>query len=108
MMETDRKGSDHGADVNARDQNGLTPLCDAARRGHVEFTQMLLEHGTVINARDNDGRFSLHTAVYEGNIQVAGLLLEHSADVNARAAPRQIGRDPFPVHDKTGDFRTTF
>ena len=38
-------------------------------------------------------------------IQVVRLLLERSADVNALDKKRQ---DPFPVHDATGDLRTTF
>jgi ankyrin repeat protein len=60
----------------------LTPLFDAARKGHVEFTQMLLEHGAVIDAWDNHGGTSLHVAVGTGKIQVARLLLKNGADVN--------------------------
>jgi 26S proteasome non-ATPase regulatory subunit 10 len=63
---------------------GLTPLFDAASRGHVEIAQMLLERGAVIDARDDDGETSLHMAVEAGRIQVAQLLLKHGADVNAR------------------------
>ena len=36
---------DHGADANARNLGGRTPLFDAACRGRVEFSQMLLERG---------------------------------------------------------------
>jgi ankyrin repeat protein len=68
-----------------------TPLSGAARQGHVEFAQMLLERGAVIDGRDNRGRTSLHTAVFEGNTEVARLLLEHSADVNAR---NKLGKTP--------------
>ena len=56
---------------------------DAAREGHVEFAQMLLEHGAAIDARDSRGRTSLHKAVEVSKIQVARLLLERGADVNA-------------------------
>jgi ankyrin repeat protein len=68
-----------------------TPLSGAARQGHVEFAQMLLERGAVIDGRDNRGRTSLHTAVFEGNIEVVRFLLEHSVDVNAR---NRLGKNP--------------
>ena len=44
----------HGADVNARDHNGYSPLHDAAARGDVEMIRYLVEHGadvTVVSRR---------------------------------------------------------
>ena len=44
----------HGADVNARDHNGYSPLHHAATRGDVEMIRYLVEHGadvTVVSRR---------------------------------------------------------
>ena len=44
----------HGADVNALDHNGYSPLHDAAARGDVEMIRYLVEHGadvTVVSRR---------------------------------------------------------
>ena len=47
---------DHGADVNARDNDGQTPLffCKS-----VETAKILIAHGTDANARDNAGQSSI-------------------------------------------------
>jgi ankyrin repeat protein len=37
---------DHGADINARDHLGQTPLFKAVLKGHVEFARMLLINKT--------------------------------------------------------------
>jgi ankyrin repeat protein len=78
----------HGADVNARDNDGWTHLhwaasaaSDTGTRKRVEF---LLAHGADVNARDNAGSTPLHDAADWGNKEVAELLLAHGADVNAR------------------------
>src|SRR5438128_11011961 len=44
-----------GADVNARQQAGNTPLHETAHAGLVEITRLLLECGADPTARDDDG-----------------------------------------------------
>jgi len=73
-----------GANVNARDKNGLTPLHRAADQGRTDIARILLEHGTDVNARDKNGLTPLHRAAFWEDAEVARLLLEHGADVNAR------------------------
>jgi len=41
---------EHGADVNAQDDNKSTPLHLASSGGHVELAQVLIEHGANVNA----------------------------------------------------------
>ena len=44
-----------GADVNARNNLGLTPLMMAAYHGQTEMVKALVEHGADVNAFDNRG-----------------------------------------------------
>jgi hypothetical protein len=52
---------DHGADVNAKDNEGITPIMEAAMDGLVEpeanreIVQMLLENGADLNIKDQNG-----------------------------------------------------
>ena len=45
-----------GAEVDARDQDGMTPLLLAAQRGHLEMVRLLLAAGADVGARDRQGR----------------------------------------------------
>lgn len=78
----------HGADVNAKDSHGETPLHEAIisdRTPRHKFISTLLENGADINALNSNGDTPLHRAASSGETTVAKLLLSHEADVNARA-----------------------
>ena len=47
---------EHGADPNARDRNGRTPLHYAAIYGHYEIVKLLTDFGADPCARDSSGR----------------------------------------------------
>jgi len=78
----------HGADPNAPDNDGSTPLHRSswlqkegygATMGTVEGTRLLLEHGAIIDAEDNEGRTPLRLALEHGRHDIAACLLEHGA-----------------------------
>jgi uncharacterized protein len=74
---------DRGADPNAKNAFGATPLMWAA--GDIEKVQLLLGKGADVNARSNIGRTPLLIAVlYDGSFEVARLLIEKGADATAR------------------------
>lgn len=98
-----------GADVNAKDDDGLTPLHWAAEThciledllrdpretvhctvhcsalvGHVDVAHVLLENGADVNAKHKDGGNPLHWAAMRGCGDVAQVLLENGADINAK------------------------
>jgi len=63
----------------------LTALAIAAKFGHYNIAEFLLDHGADVNAhRDNDGNTPLQLACICGRFDVARLLLEKGADVTNR------------------------
>jgi ankyrin repeat protein len=75
---------DRGANANAADEEGCTPLIWAVLSGKSEVVELLLQKGAEVNCIDNDGQTPLHIAAITGNLPVARLLLDRGAEVNAR------------------------
>ncbi|HVO97601.1 MAG TPA: ankyrin repeat domain-containing protein [Bryobacteraceae bacterium] len=74
---------DAGADPNAANDFGATPLMWAA--GDEAKVRLLLAKGAKVNARSKLGRTPLLiAATYGGALEAPRLLIEKSADVNAR------------------------
>ena len=73
-----------GADVNARDSRGKTPLMHVVY--NPDFMKVLIEAGADINAKDEDGRTALmHTAYAQtDDPTVVEMLVEAEADIDAR------------------------
>lgn len=47
---------EHGADINARDDTGFTPLHWAVGRNAPETARLLVESGADVNAKTNEGK----------------------------------------------------
>lgn len=65
-----------GADVNSRDEDGITPLMEAAWFGIGEGVQVLLNAGADKSLLDNSGRSAYKTATSRGHCDVAEMLRE--------------------------------
>lgn len=70
---------DAGADVNARNTKGITPLHVAAKGNVPEIMKVLLERGADIEAADKDARTPLLWAAFEGSVKAVRLLLQQGA-----------------------------
>ncbi len=75
-----------GANVNAPDKDGNTPLIEAARRGHLSVVECLIEAESDTKGTDRDGKTALIEAAANGNLKVVYRLLEAGADKDARDA----------------------
>lgn len=73
----------HGANVNARDIYGQTPLhiCMSFFNTH-KTAELLLNNKADINIQNDQGTTALHKAVKNGDIKKIHLLLTHNADVS--------------------------
>jgi hypothetical protein len=69
--------------VNAKGQDGWTPLMYAALYGNVESATLLLDRGAPVNARNDAGGTALMYAV--DDVAKTKLLLERGADPNLRS-----------------------
>src|SRR5262245_59815515 len=86
--------------LNARDQDGSTPLHCAVWKGHQQVVAALIEAGAGVNVHnqnDHWGTTPLHAAAHANQAVIAQLLIDHGADVNATDLE---GRTPL--------FHTTF
>jgi ankyrin repeat protein len=85
-----------GADPNAKDMFGCTPLyqCTAGEKG-LAWADLLVAHGADVNVRDRDGGTPLHACAGRARgAPTMSLLLAHGADPNARD---ERGRTPLHV-----------
>jgi truncated hemoglobin YjbI len=77
-----------GADPNARDNSGHTPLYSAGNEctaGGGDVVRALVRAGADVNASDGAKRCTpLHMAARRGNVEIAGALLDCGANIEAR------------------------
>ena len=83
---------DAGADLEATDGYGLTPLHYAARRGDTKIVSLLVDAGVDVDAKTPDKETALYLAVRHWAAGCVEVLLAAGASVNARDIS---GRAPF-------------
>lgn len=67
-------------DVDAREDNSMTPLIVAACKGQLDTVKLLHSYKADINATDKDGRTALHNAVGYSHPELVSALLKMEAD----------------------------
>ncbi|HET8613397.1 MAG TPA: ankyrin repeat domain-containing protein [Sphingomonas sp.] len=89
-----------GADLNARDEQGRTPLADAALIGYTDGAQLLIDYGAAVDLADNRGETPLTLAVQGHDLATVRALVKAGADpkitdnVTGMSALDYARRDP--------------
>ena len=74
-----------GANPNYRDETGSTALIEAAREGHLDIMELLLEHDVDVNVQEDIGQYTAIMAAADfGNKQIVQLLIENKADLSMK------------------------
>ncbi|KAK6500072.1 hypothetical protein TWF481_010430 [Arthrobotrys musiformis] len=83
-----------GADLEAHDKNGDTPLSVSARDNHKAVVEFLLNRGAYIETKNKYGRTPLFIAAQRGHVEIVGLLVHNGANLetsdNRYRTPRSI------------------
>lgn len=89
-----------GADSNAKNRYGATPLLLAAERGFLELCWLLLEHGADLHATNKQGSNALLISAKEHHHAVSMYLIEQGIEVDQ---PNMIGITPLFWAADSGD-----
>ena len=74
-----------GADVNAKNKNGFTPLMGAVERGEVELVKELIKNGAI--AFSNDGKPVANQEVLAKALKTSELIISHAEILELKGTP---------------------
>ena len=74
----------HGADIEAKDSMGYTPLIVSAFRDDIDTTLYLIQNGAKIEQKSYDDKTALIVAVEKSNEKIVKALLQQGANPNSK------------------------
>jgi ankyrin repeat protein len=84
----------HGADINAHDRNGGTPLHEAVRQGNVELVRALVSRGADLHARTEQGAEGGNLPVRRRSGLTPFLAAAQTGNVEMMRVLMALGADP--------------
>lgn len=97
-----QKLHEEGADLNAKDESGRTPLMIAVINNHEFLAKKLIRFGVNVNIADKNGVTALHYASENPLPDVVQMLLDAGADVNAAVTEKYAKKTPLHFAAITG------
>lgn len=87
----------NGADVNAQNRDGDTPLIEAAKGADKELVELLVASGADVNAKGRDDLTALDNAAQQGRTDIVKFLLAKGAHIHpsdkARTTPLHLAAE---------------
>jgi ankyrin repeat protein len=93
------KRKNRGADTEAKNRDGDTPLHFASLKGHFPVVKALVSGGANILAANNQGNNPIHCAVMVGNSEVAKYLLQQLYATTRRLPLHELVEDITWIND---------
>ena len=90
-----------GANVNASDNSGITPLVAAANLNWIEGVEVLIGRGARVDNSNNSGETPLITAVHNRNLPLIRILLKAGADPDRADNSGRSAREYARLADNT-------
>ena len=91
---------DKGAQIEAKEGYGMTPLHFADCKPHIDIVRLLCDHGADFEASDCNGWRPLHFAARYGHISIVKELIEvRNAEINARDDHGGDSTDVFQIYE---------
>jgi ankyrin repeat protein len=95
---------DAGADVNAKDNKGITALMVQAKSNKdTKVLRLLLDAGADIHAKDNEGKTALYHGIINLNFEAVEFLIQSGADVNAADNNGKTAIETMPIFPRSAD-----
>ncbi|XP_063927152.1 rabankyrin-5 [Zophobas morio] len=91
-----------GANFNARDINGETPISLALNEGHKDLVPVLIRGNADVNVRNGKDFTLLHQAILKEDAKTALFLLDNGADINAKTAESETPLQ-LAIHCRLGE-----
>lgn len=90
-----------GANVNARDNKGMTPLVQACELGFIEGVDELIKSGARVEDANNTGETPLISAVHRRDLTLVRLLIKAGANPDRPDNSGRSARDYAALEGKT-------